>query len=270
MKKRDLITLGILAVIFLIIFIVIFLTRNKEEEVIENTEYNNLTLLTDESMFLSISRNINKITEYANNDSNVISYIVNNDIEINDYKNVSFEADEIYVVSRLNLYKYYVKGSLYRNVMDEASLFIRDEYFILNYDIDKLSYNIEVIDKNTYDNASSINYIFESINKNDYNRFEYSSLSPKTRAVMYFNDFLDLVYTNTEEAYNLVSSDTKQNYFNTYDDFKNFISNHNNISLKEYSVNNSEIGIKDNYNNEYIFEISYVLKYNVTINIAEE
>ena len=46
--------------------------------------------------------------------------------------------------------------------------------------------------------------------------------------------------------------------------------NINNISLVEYSVNDNTIGIKDNYNNEYLFNITNILSYDVTINIAED
>jgi len=270
MKKKDLVTLGVLGVVFLIIFVVMYIVKGNEKDVKEKTEFNDLTLLNDETIFLSISKNINKIAEYSISDSSKISFIVKDDIDYHNYEYTSFKAEQIYVVSRLNLYKYYVKGNYYKDAMDTIPSFIREEYYILNYDIHTASFNIEKIDKERYEGASEEEYIFESINQNDYNRFDYSNLSPKTRAIMYFNDFLDLMYYETKEAYNLLSSDTKSKYFNTYEDFVSFVNNHNNISLKEYSNNDNQIAIKDNYNIEYIFEIGYVLNYNVTINMTEE
>lgn len=270
MKRRDIITLAILAIIFGIIFLLMFITKGNEEDVKGNTEFNELTLLTDESIFLSVVKNINKICEYSNDDSQVLDFIMKNDIDFNNYKNTSFKAEQIYVVSKLNLYKYYIKGNLYEDIIDEKAKFLRQEYFILNYDMENSSFNIELIDENRYESASEEDYIFETINKNDYNMFEYSSLSQKSRAVMYFNDFINKMYSSPNEAYNLLSTSTKLKYFSTYEHFKNFILKHNNISLVEYSVNGSEIGIKDNYNIEYIFDIAYILKYNVTINMTEE
>lgn len=269
MKKRDIITLVILALIFGFIFLIMLITKNNDEDISYKNEFNDLSLLTEEAMFLSVEKNINKISEYSN-DSQLLDYIIKNDIDINDYKSTSFKAEEIYVISKMNLYKYYIKGTLYEDIIDEEAKYLRKEYFILNYDIDNLSFNIEVIDENRYENASSEDYIFETINKNDYNRFEYSSLSQKSRAQMYFTDFLDSMYTSPAETYNLLSASTKLKHFNTYRDFENFVSNHDNIFLVEYSVNDNQIAIKDNYNIEYIFDITYILRYNVTINMTEE
>jgi len=270
MNKRDIITIAILVLIFEIIFVIALINKKDKDEINETSEFEKITLLTDEETFLSISNMINKISIYSSNNTQALSFVMKNDINIEDYQNTSYKAEQIYVISKVNLYKYYVKGKLYEDIMDEDPKFLKEEYFILNYDMDNSSFNIEIIDDNRYENASSEDYIFETINKNDYNRFEYSSLSQKSRAIMYFNDFLNIMYSNPEEAYNLLSTGTKQTYFNNYDDFKNFILNHDNISLVEYSVNDNQIGIKDNYNIEYIFDITYILKYNVTINKTEE
>ena len=269
MKKRDVTTLIILGAIFLFIFIIIMLFTNKEEKIKEKTEYNKLTLVTEESTFLSITDSINKICELANQDIS-LSFIVKSDIDKNDYKNKIFKGEEIYVVSRLNLYKYYIKGVFYTDLMDSIPEYVSEGYFVLNYDINNSAYNIEIISEEQYNNASSEEYIFETINNNEYNRFKYTNLSPKNRASMYFYDYLNKMYYETEKAYNLLTNDTVGNYFSTLDEFKDYISKCNNSSMKEFSVEDNKIGIKDNYGNEYIFEISYILKYNVTIIKAEE
>ena len=135
--------------------------------------------------------------------------------------------------------------------------------------MDTSAFFVEEIDKETYNNAENINHEFKSIEKNSYNKFDYTTLSDKSRAVLYFNDFLDKLYTNINEAYLLIDDNTKTNNFDTLEKFKDFVNKYSNITMKEFSVNGSKIGIKDNYNNEYIINITYVLKYNVTINIKE-
>ena len=270
MKKRDIITLAILAIIFIIVFAILYIKKENKDETVTKNEYAQLSLLIDESIFLSVSKNINKICEYANNNEQALDFIMKNDIYSDNYKNLSFNAKQIYVVSKYNLYKYYIKGSLYREIMDTEPEFVKEEYFILNYDMKNTSYNIEIINEERYRNAKNEEYIFETINSNEYNRFEYSNVSPKTRALMYFNDFVNKMYSNPEEAYNLLDNETRQKYFNTYGEFKNYILNHMDISLVEYSVTDNKIGIKDNYNTEYIFEITYILRYNVKINMTEE
>jgi len=267
MKKRDIITLMILGIIFFFILVIILINNNNEKNK-NKTEYSDLTLLTNESVFLSISNSINKISEYSNNNIS-LSYIVKNDINKKDYQNTSYKAEEIYVVSNLNLYKYYVKGSFYKEVMDMVPEYIKDEYFVLNYDMENRTYNIELINEKKYNNASNEEYKFESISKNEYNDFVYSNLNNKSRALMYFNDYLNKMYYNQEEAYSLLTNETKNNYFLTINEFKNYINNKN-FSMKEFSVEKDRIGIKDNYDNEFIFEISYILKYKVTINKTEE
>lgn len=270
MHKRDIITIIILLVIFGFAFLIIWGLNNKEKE--EENEVSKISILRDERTYLSIEKNINRISRYSVSEGNKINLFVKNEIDINRYKNVSFKANEIYEVNKKNLYKYFVKGSFYQSTMDTVGVFIRDEYFILNYDMNSDSYNIEIIDKDKYDSAKlqKEEYIFEEIDKNEYNKIEYVNLSDKTRATMYFNDYINKLYLNQDEAYNLLTEDTKDIYFNTLDDFKNFISMYDNISLKEYAIDDNKIGIKDNYGNEYIFEIIYILKYNVTIYKAEE
>lgn len=269
MNKKDIITIVVLIVIFAIIFVIAFFSKDNKEETIKS-EYEELTLLTDETLYLSVSKNIGKMSIYANNNKG-INFIMKNDVDIKDYENTIYKIEQIYVISKVNLYKFYIKGNLYKENVDSISEFIKEEYYILNYDINNNTYNIEIINEERYKNAKTEEYIFEVINKNDYNNFEYSNVSPKTKAVMYFSDFIDKLYLNTKEAYNLISTETREKeMFDTYEKFENFVKNHSDIKLKEYSIENNKIGIKDNYNIEYIFEISSVLKYDVTINITEE
>lgn len=269
MKKRDTTTLIILAVIFLFIFAIIMLVNNNEDKTKLKTEYNELTLVTDEPIFISVSNAVNKICEYATENIS-LSFIMKNDVEKTEYKNMTFKADEIYVISKLNLYKYYIKGSFYNDIMDQPPKYIKDGYFILNYDIDNSAYNIEKIKKEKYEDAANDEYLFEKININEYNRFEYKNLTPKSRALMYFYDYLNKMYYDTEKAYNILSNNTIDQHFNTYEEFEKFVSNYKSSSIKEYSIEGNKIGIIDNEDNEFILEISYVLKYNVSINKAEE
>jgi len=268
MKKRDYVTLVVIGIIFLIITIII-LIDSKSGNNENKTEYNELTLLKDEVIFLSVSNNINKTINYSNNNNKALNYIFKNEINKDEYKNTTFKAEKIYVVSNLNLYKYYIKGNLYRELLDTLPEYIRDEYFILNYDMEHTTYNIEKISKKKFDNAFNEEYIFEKINSNEYNNFEYSSLTQKGRASMYFQDFLNKTYYEIENAYDILSKETKDKYFENPEDLKQFISKYNNISISEFGNSSKKIGIRDNYGNEYVFDIFYVMQYNVTINKAE-
>lgn len=269
MKKRDTVTLIVLGSIFIIIFLIVIINARNSEKIKEQTEFNELTLLSDESTFMSITNNINKIFDYSDNNSYIFDLVVKNDLNINNYQNISFSSNEIYVVSQINKYKYYIKGTINVEMMDEIPEKVRDEYILLNYDMENTTFNIEIIDNDRYINAKNEEYIFENINNNDYNKFDYISLSPKSKAQIYFNDFIEKMYYNPDEAYNLLTTETKNEYFQTLDEFKNFISENDSFSMKQFSVDKDRIGIKDTNNNEYVFEISYILRYNVTIYKAE-
>lgn len=271
MKKRDIITLAILGVIFAVLIIILFVVKsNNEKTNIGETEFKKLTLLTDETVFLSVEKNINKVYEYSKTNSKILSFIMKDETSIKKYNKHSFKAKQIYVISNSGLYKYYIKGVVYEEFIDSASKYVKEEYFILNYDIENSSYNLEIIDFDRYNNAYQEEYIFESVNSNEYNRFEYINLSSKTKALMYFNDFLNKIYSDTENAYELLSSDTKTNYFDSYEKFKNFVAKHNNISVVEFGIDGKRIGIKDNYNIEYIITTTNILEYKVTIIMTEE
>lgn len=268
MKKRDIITFIVLGVIFLIIFLILYINKNNKQEEAK-TEFKELTVVTDETMFLSVSSNINKAFSYVNNNNINLDYVFKNIIK-NDYQNMTFEATEMFVVSRLNLYKYYVKGEFYREIMDEPITLLKKGYIILNYDINNVTYSIEIIDEKTYNNAKNIDYIFEEISRNKYNQFEYYNLNNKSKSSLYFNDFTKISYSDPESAYELLVTETKNKYFNTSTDYENFIIKHPNMTIKEYSVNNNTIAIKDNYGNEYIINTNGILKYNVKIIVNEE
>ena len=270
MSKKDLITIVILLIISAFIALLIFIIKDEEVEIKKETEFNKLTLLTDETTFLSISDAINKVCEYATSESDLVDYILKEEINIEDYKYTSFRAEEIYVISKSNLYKYYIKGNLYEEIMDELPKYIRQEYFVLNYDINSSRFNIEVINQKKYNDIKLIEHKFENIDKNNYNIFEYNVLGDKERVILYYNDFLEKIISSPIEAYDLLTEDTKEYYFKEYRDFEDFINNNFDDNIKEYSVNSNQIGIKDTNGNEYVFNISYPLKYTVDIYKTEE
>lgn len=266
MDKRDKITIAILLFIFLIIFVIIYFFRSNEEEIIKETEFNELTLVDDDSILLSLSNNIDKICRYSDTAEQALKYIASDDIVANSYKNMTFKIEQAYVISRSSLYKYYIKGSFYTEIMDETPVLEKTEYFILNLDTSKLTFNVEKIDKVTYDTASQKEKEdFIEVNRNDYNSFEYTSLTSKNRAILYFTDFIENAYLDPEKAYNKLTISTQDDYFNTLEDFKDFLNSNEEITAVEYNINGSEINIKDNNENEYVFRVVYYLKYDVEI-----
>lgn len=270
MKKRDIITIVFLVIVFSVLLLIAFFFSKDSDDNDEYSEFKTLTRVRDENIFISVEKNINIIYEYAITDSYALNYLIKNNVDVTDYKQKSYKAVEMYVISNLNLYKYYVKGNLYKESIDSTAKYLKDEYYILNYDMNNRTFNIEVIDEDIYNNALNEKKVFEVIDKNNYNKFSYTTLNNKSRAIMYFTDYIDKLYLEPEEAYNLLSTENRYGKFYDYEFFTDFIKKYNNISLKEYSVSDDKIGIKDNYGNEYIFEITDILKYVVSINETGE
>lgn len=147
MKKINFITILILLILLGIIAIVLFFLVKNNPNVENNSEYGEIALLDDSSLFFTVSLNINKICDYVNNDQSEElysildeNYLKNNSLTTSNviekfyekYNGTSFSATEIYVVSNDKNYKFFVKGNLKVEIMDEPADIIAEDYFILN------------------------------------------------------------------------------------------------------------------------------------------
>ncbi len=288
--KENKITIIVLLIILAIIVAIFYFFNQQETERVQSTEYLEIEALEDSSTFFSISENINKICEYVNNNNptqleNIIDkdYLEQNNLTssniINyfqeDYQNNTFKSHDTYVISNKNLYKYYVHGYLYINMFDEPSTITKEKYFILNFDINNLSYSIEPITKETYQEAlKATKFTFKEITPNEDNKFTQLNLSSYNLAVLYFNDFIQKVISNTEEAYQILDETTIEEYFPEYEDFKEYIDNHQeeiySTRVEKYSKNNNSYRYIDNYGINYIINVSHGLNYSVKISLEEE
>ena len=90
MGKKNVITFIVLGIIFVGIFIFVYIS-GKDNRDKDNTEFPNLTIVTDENMYFSVSNNLSKIFTYS---EDKIKYIVKNEIDYNDYMDASFVVEE--------------------------------------------------------------------------------------------------------------------------------------------------------------------------------
>lgn len=288
MSKANIITIICLVLIFGLIGILLFFIA-KDDKVQETTEFDNIEKLDDNSLFFTVSFNINKICEYVNSNQaqalySIIDeqYLVENNILSNNiidkfsdkYKDTSFSATEIYVVSKDKNYAFFVKGNLKTEIMDVPPSIKGEEYFLFNYDIEKSIFSIKPITKSDYlELIDSKNIKFTNLTEKEYNKIDYVNATDENLAFMYFNDFTSLLFTDRESAYSKISDATKQNYFNTYEEFNTYfednIEKFQTIKFTKYSVKNGVIHYVDNYNNKYSFVIKSIMDYEV-IFIKEE
>lgn len=140
--------------------------------------------------------------------------------------------------------------------------FIKDVYFIVNLDYINKTFSIEPIDME-YNNIEDI-FIENaniSIEKNDNNLYSNQKITNEYVTKEYFNLYKRLSLSNPEIVYNMMSDDYKNNRFDNFEKFKQYINNNIDeilkINLKQYLVNNYDDYIeyvgKDQFGNIYIF-----------------
>lgn len=289
MNKTNFLILIVLFIIFGIIGLLIVLFSSNEKNDINSTQYSYLSAVNDESIFFSVSSNINKLYEYIQLDDlssayNLLdkSYIETNNISYQnlleklnlEYGSVSFSARQMYVISNKNQYKYLVKGYIKKDTMDVATEIINTSYCILNYDVENGGFSIELITESKYLELIKNRKInFDDFFVNINNQFEYVNISESSLASLYFNDFMNDLFANPTYAYECLSTETKENYFNTYDEFLTEINNnleyYSSIRYTGYNISNNEYKYIDNYNNEYVFTVNNVMNYTVDIKFKD-
>ncbi len=291
MIKENKITIIILLIVFSIIGIVVyFINRNQLEldEKNKTTEYHELVLLSDESLFFSISENINNLCKMISNGfrDNVYDildkdYTFENNISIDnvlsyftDYQNTSFQASEIYVISNKNNYIFLVQGYLKNDVMDQVNYIKDTKNYVLYYNIDESSYAIYPIDKGKYEKLIVSNdFKFKTISHNDNNNFNITNYDESIIAAIYYNDIISNIYSNPSYIYDKIGTRTKNKYFNTLEEFIDYTSKNDLITsgmLEKYNKVSNTYNLVDSNNTLYTVNVIHGLNYSVEISFDKD
>ena len=154
----------IILIILVIISLIIYKLNNKEEK--EPVISNKIQMLTNYSKFFTIDSSINKLIVFLENkDTDSILKVLDDEYKnTNNINNVydffpklndciyTFVSKEMYIKNtNNNIEKYYVKGTLNKEEMDENSVFVGEYYFIIKLDTDKRVFSLIPIDKEEYE-----------------------------------------------------------------------------------------------------------------------
>lgn len=289
MSKANVIVIIILLILFSIIGVLIFIFSKNEQNSDNSTQYEQLVLVKDPSVFFSVASNVNKLYEYLqlNNtfdaysllnetykkDNNITEVNLINKLNIEDVY-VSFSAKEMYVVSEKEKYKYLVKGYIRKEFMDVAPKILGISCYILNYNIEEGTYSIELISEDEYSEYIKSGKIsFDNFSTGSDNCFEITNISDNMLANVYFYDFMNDLYSNPEYAYERIDNETKLEYFDTYDkfidNFNNNINYYSSIRFTGYNISGNVYRYVDNYYNEYKFTVYNVMNYTVNIKFKD-
>lgn len=196
--------------------------------------------------------------------------ITNNSLEqhISELEQGDYNINSMYVSNIDNYYSYLIYGEVMQN-----------EYnFLINVDMINNVYEIYLNDyivSNNYteENIVNIDIQTNNIELNDNNSYTTLDISQETMARNYFNDYIDKIRNNQEEAYELLNSEYREKRFGSYNEFEEYYNaNREYIEfspLSKYSVTNNEESTQyiciDGNNNYYIFNVTAVMEYNVLL-----
>ena len=274
MKKDDRRTLIVVLVVCIICGGIIYFSSRK-------SNYERLLLVKDYTTFFSVTREVNNyINSISRSDkSDIINlldsrYVDNNSIDILlDTVNYSplteLSANNIKYVMFNKNYLYLVKGKIVENDFDYSKVI--DENDVMNN-----SYSIYPVDNDNYKKiVNSIKKI--NIDSNSSNKMIVSnSLSDVDVCKLYFSDYISKIFNNPEEAYKLLSSDTKKR-FTSYDEFSNYIDNNiekftsiSKLCRADKLDDNRIYRVIDENNNSYTFNETGVMNYQVNFTLNSD
>lgn len=196
-------------------------------------------------------------------------YIYNN---LKAYAGMTYNINNIYCVKESDyINTYYVYGQFEKTSNEYSFIVILDRYnntFELYLDNYLKDFNY------TYSDVSSMKALnVKTINANEYNTFSFKAVSKENIALDYYNQFMDKLKNNVQEAYNLLDNRYKNARFKDFNSFNQYVSDNintlKNLDVVRYSINDygnySEYICIDDLGNNYIFKQTSLNKYTVLL-----
>ena len=291
-KKNVIIVIVILLILVILTVVVLLFTNLNEDNItidydsslIESPELK--VLENRDNAFFTVQKIINnyyEIIKSGNKDKlyNILdqSYVIDNGISIdnvynfisNNYEDTSYIAKDINYIKGNDVTYYLVNGYLLNNIIvTEEVKYYNDINFLVTIDDSKQLYVIYPMD-NMDENTLINNYQFRNgIKINENNKVENITISEENKLTTYINEFLTLMFVDTNRAYGMLDDDTldivgsldefETNLMDIYDalspvifsytkkEFDDYIlfeiidNNDNRIKIMEYNTMNYRIG----------------------------
>lgn len=303
--KKIILPIIAIIIIIIIVISIALLSLNKEnqnnkeeknEVKTEQEEYLNVVenpasvingkkpkLVKIENIYYCTRNSINKYFSYINknNTQAILSvlnkdYIDKNNLETSNILSAEFMPDSIQDFNIENMYS--LDGAKYTSFYVEIRMDEKQIYLIINIDFENKTFDI--IPSNQKEYEDKISTVVEGktgeeekIESNEYNSLETSNLKEEEIASKYLEDLINKMINNPQEAYKLLDEEYKNKRFKDFYDFELYIQNNKtnlqNTMLTKYSVElkdgYTQYTCIDNYENNYIFKVEYVMKYTVLL-----
>ncbi len=279
-----------LLILFLCIAILI-VVFGREDSDSKNNEYSisdYIKIVDDYNTFFFVNTNVNNFISIMGNqeNDNIVGlldrrFLSDNDIDavVNNFKNYGnnliFSSKNIYYKEINNNYIYYVLGEILVEELDSINVINSNFQILFLVDYSNFTMSFIPISSDSEFKKYMLDIKNISIEKNEFNTISSGgTVSNMMICSLYLSDFLDTLYNNIDNSYNLLSNDMKLEFL-SIDNYKSFIND--NLSKLSYNIDECSIEetslrkyyVKDVNNNEYIFTENTIMNYNVDINLND-
>lgn len=293
-SKKVLLAMGIVVVLLIIIIIILLINNTKNEQ--QNTDiigggtYGDKETQTDKELventtvFFTVENCINDYVSYIQEQDNKAiynlldeNYVKNNKININNVKDYieNFNSNEMFIATKMyeqrkeNINTYIVEG------LKDDSEYNTNLYYIVEFDINKSTYNITPLFDNNYKNLDDINVETEAytIKENENNVFKYYRISNEAVAEKYLNYYTKLARQNPEKAFFLIDENYRKERFKDFETYKNYsnrMSNkYDNLNIvgDSYEVlsDSTKYILKDSENEVYTIVAKEIMNFSIQL-----
>jgi len=174
----------------------------------------------------------NYIKKHKITSSNIKNYMENT------YHNITYFSKNMYFKGINKMYYYFVNGERQNySFADEILTEEENVNFLIIVDMNNYTYSITPLDitESVFNYAQTYKMNKDEISFNKDNVYTTNTVKDEIIATYYIDYFKNMLYLNTEKAYEMLSNDTKA-YYETYENFVNNLETiYSNISTNIFS-----------------------------------
>lgn len=292
-NNQKIILILIIPILIFTSFIAIFISSNMEDNDAKVNNTSNkpiinkkITKLTNFDELYAVQNTVNTIYSNIEKPTELIKYFDNDYLASNNLNaeniikylkinktRIRLTIDEIYYNSNSDITYYFIKGYIMEYSMNSNIDYYKDRYYLLIVDNNN-HYSLRPLDNVNNLEEYANNYDLKEISINNNSKFTKNKIEEENKIIIYINNFINLMYLDTNEAYNMLDEETKKDYSNinsfnsNIENIKNKLftkfwatstnenndhtvykvqdKNHNTITITEYYPNEYKIGFKFN------------------------
>lgn len=194
--------------------------------------------------------------------------------KVGEVLNATLQINDIYRIKKNDDIAMYI---VYSEQVDNVNNKIEDLNLMVKIDNSRNTFGIlldnYIVDQgfNNIKENQKYNIELSNILANSTNKFTAADIDQVTYVENMFEDYRYSMMYNRNRAYSLVNEETKNNKFNTFDSYNEYIKNNIKsiviMEIKTYKVNEQEkytdYEYVDTYGNQYTFRVTSPMKYTV-------